>query len=472
MKINTEFLEDHQAKIQVEVDPEPFEDAKLRAARRIASKSKIPGFRPGKAPYPVVVRYIGEPVILEEAIEILIDELYPKAIEEAKISPYGPGTLEDFKLDPPMLKFLIPLSPTVELGDYRSIRIPYECPSVSDEEIDEAITELRERQVVYEPVDRPAQEGDQVYIQLSAIRLNPKEGQNAEFINKRDSSITIKPKKSDEAEFPYIGFSRNLIGMSVGDEKTFSYTYPKKGLYKDLAGVKAEFYVKVDEIKARILPELDDVFAQSIGEFSTYDEFYNAVKNSLEEQAKEEYNEDYDNRVLNEVISISKIKYPPQMLEHEIDRAIDNLNERLLQQHMDIDLYLKTRNIDMAKLKEELLPSTETKIKKSLILMEINEKEKIDIDQDELSQATTRTIDAIYQNWPKEKAQKYLSNQESMSYIVSNIMMDMLTQKTIEKLRSIASGQEEKLEEEKKEEAVEVTEIAETSSPSEDAQAS
>jgi len=228
----------------------------------------------------------------------------------------------------------------------------------------------------------------------------------------------------------------------------------------------------VDEIKARILPELDDVFAQSICEFSTYDEFYNAVKNSLEEQAKEEYNEDYDNRVLNEVISISKIKYPPQMLEHEIDRAIDNLNERLLQQHMDIDLYLKTRNIDMAKLREELLPSTETKIKKSLILMEINEKEKIDIDQDELSQATTRTIDAIYQNWPKEKAQKYLSNQESMSYIVSNIMMDMLTQKTIEKLRSIASGQEEKLEEEKKEEAVEVTEIAETSSPSEDAQAS
>jgi trigger factor len=443
LKIDTEFLDNHQVKVQVEIEAAPFEEAKQRAARRIAKKTKIPGFRPGKAPYAIIVRHLGEPTIIEEAMEILVDELYPKVLEEAKISPYGPGSLENLSVDPPKLDFIIPLSPTVELGDYRSVRIPYDYPGISDEELAVSISELRERQVVLEPVDRPAQEGDQVYIRLSGIRLNAKEDQDSTLIKERDASIIIKAEDSDETEFPFTGFSRTLIGLSVDDEKTINYTYPENDRYTELIGVQAEFQVKVKEIKSRTLPDLNDEFAQSIGEFTTLDDLKTAVKTSLDEQAKEAFHRDYDDKILNEIVSISTIKYPPQMVEREIDRNIDNLKNRLSQQRMDIDLYLKTRNLDMAGLREEVKPVAETGLKKSLVLMEITDVEKINVEPDELRAETSRTMDALQQYLPEREAKKIVSDQESVSNLVGNIMFDMMTKRTLDKIRSIASGKEE-----------------------------
>ncbi len=443
MKIDTEFLDNHQVKVQVEIEPAPFEEAKQRAARRIAKKTKIPGFRPGKAPYAVIVRHLGEPTIIEEAMEMLVDELYPKVLEEAKISPYGPGSLENLSVDPPKLDFIIPLSPTVELGDYRSIRIPYDYPGISDEELAASISELRERQVVLEPVERPAQEGDQVYVQLSGIRLNPKEDQDNTLIKERDASIIIKPDESDETEFPFTGFSRNMIDLSKGDEKTINYTYPENDRYTELIGVQAEFRVKVKEIKSRTLPELNDEFAQSVGEFATLEDLKSAVKTTLDEQAKESFHQQYDDKVLSEIVSMSTIKYPPQMLEREIDRNIDNLKNRLSQQRMDIDLYLKTRNLDMTGLREEVKPVAETGLKKSLVLMEITDAEKIKVEPDELRAETSRTMDALQQYLPEREAKKITSDQESVSNLVGNIMFDMMTKKTLDKIRIIASGKEE-----------------------------
>jgi len=443
LKIETEFLDNHQVKIQVEIETAPFDDAKQRAARKISKKTKIPGFRPGKAPYAVIVRHFGEPVIVEEAMELLVDELYPKILKEADITPYGPGTLENLSLEPPKLDFLIPLSPTVELGDYRSIRIPYDYKDVSENNVDETIADIRERQVILEPVERPAQEGDQVYIRLSGLRLNPKEDQDTILIKERDASIIIKPETVDETEFPFSGFSRNLIGLSIGDEKTINYTYPENDRYTDLIGVQAEFYIKVNEIKSRTLPELNDEFAQTLGDFETYEDLRNAVKTNLEEQAKEAFHQTYDDKALTEIVSISTIKYPPQMVEREIDRTIDNLKSRLSQQRMDIDLYLKSRKLDMAGLREEVRPVAETGLKKSLVLMEITDAEKIDVDRDELTAETSRTLDAMSQYLPEHEARKIMNNQDSLSNLFSNIMFDMMSKKTLEKIRGIASGKEE-----------------------------
>lgn len=443
MKIDTEFLDNHQVKIQVEIESTPFEDAKQRAARLIAKKTKIPGFRPGKAPYAVIIRHIGEAAVIEEAMELLVDELYPKVIEEAKITPYGPGSLENLSLDPPKFDFLIPLSPQVELGDYRAVRIPYDYKGISEEEIDTSISDLRERQVVLEPVERPAEEGDQVYIRLSGIRLNPKEGQDITLIKERDASIIIKPEPVDETEFPYSGFSRTLMGLSIGDEKTINYTYPENDRYTDLIGVQAEFHVKVNEIKSRTLPELNDEFAQSIGDFATINDLRNAVKTNLDEQAKEVFHEQYDDKTLNEIVTISTIKYPPQMVEREIDRTIDNLKNRLSQQRMDIDLYLKSRKLDMAGLREEVKPVAEAGLKKSLVIMEITDAEKIKVDQEELKEETSRTLEALNQYLPENEARKITSNQESVSNLFGNIMFEMMSKKTLQKIRDIASGKEE-----------------------------
>ncbi len=139
MKIETQPRDDHQVNMIVEIEPEQMEGAKHRAARRISEKKTIPGFRPGKAPYEVVLRSFGEGVIVEDAVDLLLDEVYPKALEEAKLEPGAAGSLEKVEdLDKnPKFTFLVPLAPSIELGDYRSIRLPYEWQEPGEDKLNE-----------------------------------------------------------------------------------------------------------------------------------------------------------------------------------------------------------------------------------------------------------------------------------------------------------------------------------------------
>ncbi len=205
MKIDALRREDHQVLLTVEVESALLEDAKQRAARHLSKHTKIPGFRPGKAPYALVQRVVGDEAILEEAVELLVNDVYPGALDEAKIEPYGPGSLEKIKsTNPPVFEFLIPLKAEVELGDYRSIRQPYELKEVTDEDVDNVVSGLLEQQAVIEPVDRPAQEGDLVYAQLSGRRLDPPEGEDETFIKERSVPINVlKDGESKESTSEY-----------------------------------------------------------------------------------------------------------------------------------------------------------------------------------------------------------------------------------------------------------------------------
>lgn len=161
MKIEKTFEEGHQAKLVVEFEPQILETSKIKAAKSIAKRIKIPGFRPGKAPFNVIQKQVGDAAIIEGAIEIIIDDMYPKVIEEADIEPYGPGALEEVtSMDPPIFQFMVPLSPEVNLGKYREIRIDFEEKGVEQKDIDEVINNLKDQQAVIEPVDREVQEGD------------------------------------------------------------------------------------------------------------------------------------------------------------------------------------------------------------------------------------------------------------------------------------------------------------------------
>ena len=229
LNIEQQPLENHQVKLTVQVEPSKLEEAKHRAARQISQQKKIPGFRPGKAPYPIVVRTIGEEAILEEALDILVKDIYPKAIEESKIKPYGPGSLENMpKLDPPTFEFIVPLEPEVTLGDYKKIRIPYKLKAITKKDINKVLEDLRERQVVLEPSDQPAKEGDQVYIKLSIKRINPAEGEIPSLVSDRRMPVVISSAKTEnKAEWPFLGFSQTLLGLTKGEEKVFPYTYPE-----------------------------------------------------------------------------------------------------------------------------------------------------------------------------------------------------------------------------------------------------
>jgi trigger factor len=447
LKIETQIQEDHQAKLTVEVEEELLEGAKKRAARKIASRVKIPGFRQGKAPYSVIARQVGDGAILEEAIEILINDIYPKVIEDANIQPYGPGKLDNMaSLEPLVLEFLVPLKAEVTLGDYRSITKSYELTAIPEKDVDDVLKNLQERQALVEPVERAASPGDVVSVILSAKRTKVEEGQSEVLIREQSFPIIVLDSEempdSDEEpkeEWPFHGFSKNLIGLVEGDQRTFVYSYGENTSYEYLRGVEAEFSFVVENVKSRTLPDLDDDFAASVGEYENLEALRQEIWKSLEKQAENVYHENYDEEVLQEATNVSSVKFPPQMLEQEIDSVIENLKNRLQQQKLDIDLYLKSRDMDLQALRDEAKPVAETRLKKSLVLMQIAEAEKIEVAPDELQSETISTMNSISRMMSKDEVQQ-LNNRNFVQNLTHNVMMDLIARKATERLRMIASG--------------------------------
>jgi trigger factor len=442
LKIETQPLEDHQVKLTVEVEPESFEEAKRRAARQIAKRTKIPGFRPGKAPYNIVQRYIGEEAIVEESLELLVRDLYPKIIEEAGIEPYGPGKLDNMaSLEPLTLEFTVPLAAEVELGDYRSIRIPYERQEITDEDVEKVVENLRRRQAVEEPVERPAVEGDRVYFKLSGRRLDVVEGEDPTLIQERSTSVVIESaENADRSEWPFPGFSRRLIGMSAGESETFRYTFPEDWDYESMRGKEAEFGVTIEQVKAIELPELNDEFAQSVGDqYADVAALQADIRAGLEGQARESYDAEYDEQILSQLLESSTVKYPPQMLDNEIEEVLHQLEHRLKAQNLDLETYRKTRDLDEAGLREEARPVAESRLKRSLILLEISQAEKIEVDKDDLQSETERTLQAMTR-FMSEAEMRKLSSQELIPNLVGNILAEMRINRTLERMRQIASG--------------------------------
>ena len=442
MNLEKVYLEDHQVKITVTVDDDVFESSKRKAARKIAKRTRIPGFRPGKAPYAVIARQIGEGAIIEEAVDLVVNDIYPNVIDEAEIEPFGPGTLEEIKnLEPLELEFLIPLQAEAELGDYQSIRIDYEPQEIGDEEVDRVINNLRERQAVIEPVERAAEESDQVYINLEAVPTADADDQETKLLENRRLPIVIEAEDEDDSdEWPYPGFSHQLIGHTAGEKLTFTYTFPEDAPYDTLRDVEAEFHVEVEDVRGRNLPELDDEFAKSVGEYETVAELRAEILVELEIQESQRYNNEYDNRVIEEILADAKITYPPQMLEREIDIVINRLASDLAQQKLDMDLYLKTRQLDMDGLREEVTPVAVERIQRSLILLEISKAEGIQVNPDELQTATNQTLGQISQSFSEKEFKALMKDEGTTANIVNNLMYDMITARTTKRMRDIARG--------------------------------
>ena len=169
LRISTETMEERQVTLRVEVDQERVDQELRKAARKAASEYRIPGFRKGKAPYNLIVKYVGLPTLFNEFIEPLGQEIYPQALEEANLEPYAPGVLDVESLEPLTYKFIVPLEPEIDLGDYRSLRVEEPTAEVSDEEVNEQLNEYRAQFSSFGEVDRPSQYGDLITLDVKSV---------------------------------------------------------------------------------------------------------------------------------------------------------------------------------------------------------------------------------------------------------------------------------------------------------------
>ena len=437
MKIETQDREDNQIAIEVEVETEKMDGARRRAARKISQNMKIPGFRPGKAPYDVVVRNVGEPAITEDAIEILVDDIYPTILEDAGVKAAAPGTLEEvISIDPPKFKFVIPLVPVVDLGDYRSIRMNYEWIPPSEDKVDEAIEELRRMYSSTENVDRPVESGDFLMIDIQG-----KDGENL-LIDKKGHPIFINPENKDD-EWPFSGFGKKLIGLNTCEHIEFKHKYPKKFKEEDLAGKEINFDVKVTTVRGMILPELNDEFASKMGKFENVQEMRDAIKVNITNQSKAEYDDEFFEGLIEKIKEQSVIKYPPQVLEHEKGHVLQDLEKRLSDQNLEMDVYLKMREMDKDKfIEEEVNPVAVKRLERSLIMDQVAKLEKIEVSEENLTSAFQQTL---YEVQSDEQFQKLAKNKKQSQYLMESLAQESanraMISNTLEILKKIATGE-------------------------------
>lgn len=442
MNIVTTPREDHQMEMLVEIEVERMETMKRRAARKISEKAKIPGFRPGKAPYDIVLRHFGEGPIIEEAIEKMVDEIYPQALKEANIEPGGMGKLENVEtLDPPKFKFLVPLAPTVDLGEYAQIRYPYEWQAPTESKVEDEIQNLRRMYAKTETVEREIEDGDYVLLDVTGKKAKAADDESP-LLERKGHAIVIR---GDENEFPFSGFSQNLLGLKPGESKTFSHKYAKNFSDENLAGQNVAFEVGIKTVRAVNMPELDDEFAKKTGMGETVDELRQRMLENVSRQSQDKYEDDFYTAVMDKIAEGATIKYPQQALEHESEHVVEDIKSRLARQGMDFETYLKVRETTEEKfMEEEVYPVAVKRLERGLVMDELAKVEKIEPEEQEVQQETQNLLMSLMYDQEFMKATK--NGKKMPKNLIQNLVMNaanrIVTRKVLERIKLIVTGQQ------------------------------
>jgi trigger factor len=435
LKIDKTIEENHEAKLVVEIDPELMDKYKRRAARKISERGKIAGFRPGKAPYEMVVRTYGEQPIVEQAVDFLIDSEYSNILQEADVNPGAAGSLESIdSLEPPKFTFRVPLAPEVDLGELHSLRMPYEWQAPDDAEVEKAIEDLRQMYATTENVEREVQEGDYVVVDVKSDTTE---------LNRTGFAAYVRQEEHD-TEWPYNGFARELIGLKPGDTKTIQHTFPEDWEVEELRGKEAQMEVTVKTVRSVTLPELNDDFAKTVGAGETLEQVREAVRKDVETRSKADYDDRYFVDLIEKIKEGASLKYHQHALEHEGEHVLEELSQRLSQQNMDLDTYFKLRNTTREKfLEEEVQPVAKKRFERSLILDEIVRSENIQVDDAALDAEFSQTLSNLaMQGMDLSKIRGGRQGQQRVAQAVAMESANrVLTRRALDVLKAIATGE-------------------------------
>ena len=381
MKVETERLENCQMALTIEVDEKRAKRALRSVARRISRQAKIPGFRPGKAPYNVVARYFGKEALFQEVLNELGDAVYEEAIKEAGFEPFGQAQFTDYETNPLVLKMVVPLAPVVELGNYRQMRLEPEEATTGEEEINEALKSIQEQNAFWEPVKRPARWGDLAIVDIEGTVKEETVASNKGWELLLD---TDSPQ-------PLPGFNEEILGMTVNEQREFTLTYPEEPENDYLAGQPAHFTVHLRDLKEKAAPDIDDDLARTVGSYETLEDLRAELRRQLQDKAEQFFS----NRALTALVERSEIEFPPMMLEEEIDDWLKELDLNLRQQNLNLENYLKMKKLTEEEFRQEVSPQIEERLKRSLALGKLAELEGLDIESDEATGKALERLAAI-----------------------------------------------------------------------------
>jgi len=425
MKVTKEKTENYQVFLSIEMEPAEVEESLEATYKRLVKKTKIPGFRQGKAPRAVLERYMGKESLLKEALSTLVPQACEKAIKEQKIEAIAQPEIEISQTEPVVFKATVPLKPTIELGDFQQIRATPKAVEVTKDEMEAVIERLRHQVAIWEPVERAVEFNDLVVLDIeSSVDGEP-------FINQKGVQYQVLP----DLPTPVPGFAEQVVELKKNEEKEFKLPLPSDYPRSELAGKEASFKVTVTEIKQEKLPKLNNKFAKQINpDFKTLASLRKRVSSDLRQRAEEKAKTDFEDEVVEATADLCQVEFPPILVEAEIGRLINQQARRLQMGGANIEQYLNNIGKTEAELREELRPVATNQVTQSLVLGKIAEEEKIEAGDAEVSAEIEKMTQNVTQN--KDELEKSLNTPQSRE----SIERLLITRKTIQRLAEIAGG--------------------------------
>ena len=407
MSVQVENLEKNMAKLTIEVPAEELEKALEKAYQKQKKNISVPGFRKGKVPRAMVEKMYGPAVFYEDAVNSLVPEEYSKAAEESKLDIVSRPEINVEQIEKGkafIFTATVAVKPEVTLGEYKGLEVAKADTTVTDEEVEAELKKEQEKNArTINVTDRPVAQGDTAVIDfegfVDGVAFEGGKGEN--------HSLEIGSHTFIDT------FEDQLVGKNVGDEVDVNVTYPEQYQAADLAGKPATFKVKINEIKAKELPELDDEFAQDAAGVDTLAEYKEEIKKNLTEKKETEAKKTKEDEAIQKIIDKSKMDLPEAMIETQCETMVEEFAQRIAQSGLTMEQYLQFSGMTVDQLKDQVRPEATTRIQSSLVLEQIAKEENIEV--------TDADIDAEVEKMAKaygmeaDKLKEYMGDAEKES---------------------------------------------------------
>lgn len=379
MNVQLNNLENSQVELIVKVGKEEFCEALQKAFKKNVGKYNVPGFRRGKVPFSIFKQMFGTEVLYNDAANLVIDKSYRNAIEENKVEVVDYPNIElitcneneDFEY-----KATVYVKPQVKLGDYKGLGIEEVKYEVSKEDIDKELDSLRGKNVrLISKEEGKVEENDIAIIDFKGF-VDDKAFEGGEGKN---YSLTIGSKTFID------NFEEQLIGKSKGEEVVVNVTFPEDYNVDNLRGKPAKFEVKINDIKVKELPELNDEFAKNFSEFNTLDELKNSIESKLKTSNENKQKYELENSIIEEVCENAEVNIPNPMIESEIDRLIEDFENKIKYQGISLDKYCQYYGISLEDIRNNFRDRASKQVLSNLVLEEISKQENIKVEEEEVN---------------------------------------------------------------------------------------
>ncbi len=432
MPVTTERLPGSLIALKFEIDNERLEASMGKAVRRVAEQIKIPGFRPGKAPREVVERTVGRPALVQEALDLLLPDLYNETLESEEIDAIAQPDFELESMEPLVVNAKVPVRPTIELNDYQSLRAPREQVVATDEQVEQSITNLQRRFATLEPADRAVDWGDTVRADVTVSvdgQGDPHVEEDAEFRVTQDAVISLP------------GFLDHLIGLDRGGPYDISFDLPEDFDAEDLAGKSASYTVTIHEVKQEVLPELDDDFVKSLDEdgVETVETLRERMQESVQEQLEQDALTAYQDEILDMLLAGAELDYPELLVEQETARIIDQLSNHASHTQEDLDRWLTLIGKTEQEVRDEQRPQAEQSVRRMLVLSELIRAEEIEVPEQAVDDELARMIDQISGESDDQEQRAAVAKLIDTPEGRSSILDGLITRAALEALVEICS---------------------------------